>query len=139
MWAACRSSDISGFPCCCRLPPNGSSDSGGRRDMNGIFGMLQGKAGMFLLFFAAIFILERLFPAARPRVAAALGRLADQLRRLAKNLAFAGLNAAASPLIVIPISTAAAQWSLDWRPDWFTGAAALAVDLVLLDLWIYWW
>jgi sterol desaturase/sphingolipid hydroxylase (fatty acid hydroxylase superfamily) len=107
--------------------------------MDGIIGMLHGKVGIFLMFFAATFILERLFPAARPGVAAALGRMADRLRRLSKNLAFAGLNAAASPLIVIPVSAAAAQWSLDWRPDWFTGGAALAVDLALLDLWIYWW
>ena len=107
--------------------------------MDGIVGMLHGKAGIFLMFFAATFILERLFPAARPGVAAALGLMADQLRRLVKNLAFAGLNAAASPLIVIPVSAAAAQWSLDWRPNWFTGGAALVVDLALLDLWIYWW
>jgi sterol desaturase/sphingolipid hydroxylase (fatty acid hydroxylase superfamily) len=107
--------------------------------MDGIIGMLQGKTGIFLMFFAATFILERLFPAARPGVAAALERMAGRIRRLSKNLAFAGLNAAASPLIVIPVSAAAAQWSLDWRPDWFTGGAALAVDLALLDLWIYWW
>jgi sterol desaturase/sphingolipid hydroxylase (fatty acid hydroxylase superfamily) len=107
--------------------------------MDRIVDMLQGKGGIFLMFFAAVFILERLFPAARPQVAAALGRMIDQLRRLAKNLAFAGINAVASPLIVIPISAAATQWSLAWRPDWFTGGAALAFDLVLLDLWIYWW
>jgi sterol desaturase/sphingolipid hydroxylase (fatty acid hydroxylase superfamily) len=107
--------------------------------MDRFIGMLHGKAGIFLMFFAAIFILERLFPAARPRVTAALGGMIDQLRRLAKNLAFAGINAVASPLIVIPVSAAAAQWSLNWRPDWFTGGAALVFDLVLLDLWIYWW
>jgi sterol desaturase/sphingolipid hydroxylase (fatty acid hydroxylase superfamily) len=107
--------------------------------MDRIFAMLDGKAAIFLLFFAAIFILERLFPAARPQAAAALGRIADQLRRLAKNLGFAAINAAASPLIVIPVSAAAAQWSLGWRPDWLTGGAALLFDLVLLDLWIYWW
>src|SRR5215218_4654424 len=100
MWAACRSSVISVFPCSCRLPQNGSSDNGGRGDMDGIIDLLHGKAGLFLMFFAAIFILERLFPAARARLAAALWRMGGQCRRLPKNLAFAGVNAAASPRIV---------------------------------------
>jgi sterol desaturase/sphingolipid hydroxylase (fatty acid hydroxylase superfamily) len=107
--------------------------------MDRFVGVLDEKTGIFLVFFAAIFILERLFPAARPQVKAALGRMIDQLRRLAKNLAFAGINAVASPLIVIPVSAAAAHWSLNWRPAWFAGGAVLVFDLVLLDMWIYWW
>jgi sterol desaturase/sphingolipid hydroxylase (fatty acid hydroxylase superfamily) len=107
--------------------------------MDGVLDLIQGKGGASALFFVALFVLERLFPAARPLVTAALERLVDKLRRLAKNLAFAGINAVASPLIVIPVSAAATQWSLGWRPDWLQGGPGLAFDLILLDLWIYWW
>jgi sterol desaturase/sphingolipid hydroxylase (fatty acid hydroxylase superfamily) len=101
--------------------------------------LLFGKTGGVLLAFAALFVLERLFPAARPH----LGRLAERalapMLRLAKNLSFAAINAVLSPLIVIPITAAASAWAIDWRPSWFAGGAGLAVDLLLLDLWVYWW
>ncbi|HEY7766171.1 MAG TPA: sterol desaturase family protein [Aestuariivirgaceae bacterium] len=101
--------------------------------------MLSGKAGGVLFAFAALFALERLFPAARPL----LGRLAEKALaralRLAKNLSFAAINAILSPLIVIPVTAAASDWALDWRPLWLNGAAGLAFDLLLLDLWVYWW
>jgi sterol desaturase/sphingolipid hydroxylase (fatty acid hydroxylase superfamily) len=101
--------------------------------------LFQGKTGAALLFFAGIFVLERLFPAARPRLGAAMGRAVAPLMRIGKNLGFAAINAAISPLVVIPISAVAAQWSLDWRPVWLGGGSGLAFDLLLLDLWIYWW
>ena len=58
---------------------------------------------------------------------------------MAKNLSLAGVNAVLSPLIVVPISAAAASYSLDWRPDWWSGPQGLIIDLVILDYWIYWW
>jgi sterol desaturase/sphingolipid hydroxylase (fatty acid hydroxylase superfamily) len=100
---------------------------------------LQGKTGTVLVCFAGIFVLERLFPAARPRWEAAVDRAVKPFVRLGKNLGLAGINAALSPLVVIPISAVAAQWSLDWRPPWLGGMSGLAFDLLLLDFWIYWW
>lgn len=88
------------------------------------------KGLVILLVFVALFALERLFP-----VAQWLGGLG----RLAKNLALASFNFIASPLIVIPLSAWAASHSLNWHPLWWSGWFGLGLDLLLLDLWIYWW
>jgi sterol desaturase/sphingolipid hydroxylase (fatty acid hydroxylase superfamily) len=101
--------------------------------------LLLSKSGAVVLFFAALFILERLFPAARPLGWSMVQRAMGPLLRMGKNFGFAGINAAISPLVVIPLSAAAAQWSPDWRPFWLSGIGGLALDLLLLDLWIYWW
>jgi sterol desaturase/sphingolipid hydroxylase (fatty acid hydroxylase superfamily) len=101
--------------------------------------LLLGKTGTVLLVFAVLFALERLFPAARPHVGRLTEKVLAPVLRLAKNLGFAGINAGLSPLIVIPITAAASAWALDWRPLWLTGAAGLVFDLLMLDLWIYWW
>jgi sterol desaturase/sphingolipid hydroxylase (fatty acid hydroxylase superfamily) len=89
-----------------------------------------GKAIPLLIVFAALFALERMFPVARWLGGAG---------RLVKNLTLASLNFIASPLIVIPLSAYAASHGLNWRPDWWTGWWGLGLDLILLDLWIYWW
>ena len=60
-------------------------------------------------------------------------------RRWARNASLFGINALLSPLIVVPISAWAAAYGPGWRPDWFDGVWGLAVDLILLDLFIYWW
>jgi sterol desaturase/sphingolipid hydroxylase (fatty acid hydroxylase superfamily) len=101
--------------------------------------VLFGKTGIVLLFFAVLFALERRFPAARPRLRSAVGGAFQPIMRLGKNLGFAGINAALSPALVIPVSALASQWSLDWRPEWMSGVGALLFDLLLLDFWIYWW
>lgn len=101
--------------------------------------LIQSKAAWIIGFAVLMVVLERLFPAARPLAAAHLTTLADHLRRMAKNVSLAGLNAVLSPLIVIPVSALAAQWSLDWRPGWWQGVGGLVLDLLILDLWIYWW
>jgi sterol desaturase/sphingolipid hydroxylase (fatty acid hydroxylase superfamily) len=90
------------------------------------------KSGIVLGFGLLLFVLERFFPAARSRVTA-------MLARMAKNVTFFAINAAISPLIVIPVSAFAATWALPWRPDWWSGWPGLALDLLLLDLWVYWW
>lgn len=59
--------------------------------------------------------------------------------RVAKNFSLAALNAVLSVFIVIPVSVFAAQWALDWRPALIGGWAGLVIDIVVLDLWIYWW
>src|SRR5687768_13447408 len=110
-----------------------------RRPMEKLGEALLGKTGVVILFFGAVFLLERLFPAVRPELSRIAGNAINPLLRIAKNLGFAGINAVISPLIVIPITLWASQWSLGWRPDWLSGPAGLVFDLLVLDFWIYWW
>jgi sterol desaturase/sphingolipid hydroxylase (fatty acid hydroxylase superfamily) len=91
---------------------------------------LTSKAAYILLAFAVLFALERAFPVAR-----AIGGIG----RVLKNLLLAVFNFIASPLIVIPITALAATHALEWRPLWWSGWLGLAIDLLLLDMWIYWW
>jgi sterol desaturase/sphingolipid hydroxylase (fatty acid hydroxylase superfamily) len=107
--------------------------------MESIGDFLTGKSGVVLAMFAALFALERIYPAAKPRVEAALGQMKQQIQRIARNLGLAGINAVISPLVVIPLSAMATQWSHDWRPEWLGGLGVVALDLLLLDFWIYWW
>jgi sterol desaturase/sphingolipid hydroxylase (fatty acid hydroxylase superfamily) len=95
--------------------------------MDRIFLILQSKSATVLAMLVTMLVLERLFPVAR-----AIGGL----RRVARNLSLAGLNAILSWAVVVPVSAVAAQWALDWRPPWWPG---LALDLLILDCWIYWW
>jgi sterol desaturase/sphingolipid hydroxylase (fatty acid hydroxylase superfamily) len=88
------------------------------------------KITVILSVFLTLFALERVFPVRRW-----LGGLA----RIARNLALAGFNFIASPLIVIPVTAFAALHALSWRPDFWSGWVGLGLDLVVLDLWIYWW
>ncbi len=81
-------------------------------------------------FFILLFVLERSFPVARWLVGPT---------RLFRNLVFAAFNFIASPLIVVPITAFAAAHMLDWRPAFWMGWSGLVFDLMLLDLWIYWW
>ena len=79
---------------------------------------------------AAIFlVLGRMFPFAK----------LTGLNRIVKNFSLASLNAILSPLVVVPISAFAAQWAFQWRPDWWNGGVGLLLDIVMLDVWIYWW
>jgi sterol desaturase/sphingolipid hydroxylase (fatty acid hydroxylase superfamily) len=100
--------------------------------MDSLNQLLQSKVLWVIAIFAIVIVLERLFPAAKAHVA---GRLA----RIGRNLSLAGLNAIMSPLVVVPLSAFAAQWAIDWRPAWWSGGAGLAIDILLLDCWIYWW
>jgi sterol desaturase/sphingolipid hydroxylase (fatty acid hydroxylase superfamily) len=60
-------------------------------------------------------------------------------RRVARNASLFGINLLISPLIVVPITLWAEQFTTGLRPAWLSGWTGLAVDLVLLDFWIYWW
>jgi sterol desaturase/sphingolipid hydroxylase (fatty acid hydroxylase superfamily) len=92
--------------------------------------VLSTKAVIIPVVFLALFALERLFP-----VAQWLGGIA----RVVKNLALAGFNFVASPLIVIPITAYVAAHVMNWRPEFWSGWFGLGLDLLLLDFWIYWW
>lgn len=80
--------------------------------------------------FVLLFLAERMFPAVQ---------WVGGVARVLKNLALAGFNFVASPMIVIPITAFAAGHAFNWRPEFWSGWLGLGLDLLLLDLWIYWW
>lgn len=92
------------------------------------------------LWLAFLFIMERLAPRSHPqRDEGPFG-----WRRLGRNAGLWLINIGLSPLIVVPITAVAASHALGWRdaltlPDWWTDWHFLLIDLVLLDLFIYWW
>jgi sterol desaturase/sphingolipid hydroxylase (fatty acid hydroxylase superfamily) len=92
--------------------------------------LLPYKGVAVLAALAGFLVLDRVIPAAR---------VIGGLKRVAKNLSFAGLNAILSWGIVVPVSAFAATHALGWRPLWWSGGTGLLLDIVLLDCWIYWW
>jgi len=98
--------------------------------MEQLSSLLAYKIVAVLGWLALLLVLERQFP---------LARVVGGLRRVAKNLSLAGFNALLSPLIVVPVSAFAASHALGWRPEWWSGWTGLALDILLLDCWIYWW
>lgn len=98
--------------------------------MEQLLTMLQSKSALVLLALAAFLTLDRVFPVAR---------VAGGAVRVAKNLALALANGFLGWLVVVPLSAFAAQHALDWRPQWWSGGLGLMADLLILDLWIYWW
>lgn len=83
--------------------------------------------GAFLLLFG----LEHI----RPAVAVGL----HPVRRIIRNLSFWPVNIGLSLAIVLPVSALAAQHALWDRPSWLTGASGMAFDILMLDLFIFWW
>lgn len=89
------------------------------------------KLVLMLTWFAALAAGERLWPAA-PRPPG------SDRRRLARNLGLALANGVMNPLLTLPIAITAASLQLWTRPE-LAPWAALALDLILLDVWIYFW
>jgi sterol desaturase/sphingolipid hydroxylase (fatty acid hydroxylase superfamily) len=100
--------------------------------------LLAWKGLAVFVWLAAFFVAERLLPAA-PTPPQRPDEPRGGLSRLARNAGLWMMNIGISPLLVVPISVWAAAHALDWRPAWWSGALGLALDLVLLDLFIYWW
>ena len=98
--------------------------------MDSIVMFAQSKAGLVLAALAVLLVAERVYP-----MATAIGGA----RRVLRNLSLAAINAGLSWAVVVPVSALAAQWALGWRPLWWSGWPGLAFDVLLLDLWIYWW
>lgn len=90
------------------------------------------KSSLVLGILLLLFVAERVLPAA-PVVAAANGR------RLWRNLSLWLCNSLASLLIVLPVTLYAAGHARYWWSAWLPSWSWLWVDLLLLDLWIYWW
>ena len=85
-----------------------------------------------------LFVGERLMPAAavpKPRP----GEPPGGVRRLARNGGLWLINLGLSPLIVLPVSAWAAANGLGVRPGWWSGWPGLILDIILLDVLIYWW
>lgn len=98
------------------------------------------KSALVLAAFAVFALLERWRPAVDSPLLVRFGRSTRAAwRRLTRNVGLFGLNALLSPLIVLPITWWAAGFSLGLRPAFLDGWLGLAVDLLILDLWIYWW
>jgi sterol desaturase/sphingolipid hydroxylase (fatty acid hydroxylase superfamily) len=91
---------------------------------------MTGKGGIVLASILFLIVMERIFPVAQWREGAT---------RLLRNFGLALLNVIASPLIVLPITALAASHAPGWRPEFLSGWTGLLFDLLILDLWIYWW
>lgn len=98
--------------------------------MNYILQFLSSKGGIVVGVLVLLLIAERLFPVAIWK---------EGLARLGRNFGLALLNFVAGPLIVIPLTVYATGHGLAWRPEFWVGWPGLLLDLLLLDLWIYWW
>lgn len=83
--------------------------------------------GAFALFFG----LEYLRPAVRG--------VAQPIKRIFKNLGFWPINIALSLLVVLPVSYAATTMQVWERPDVLSGYSGLIVDILILDVFIFWW
>lgn len=83
--------------------------------------------GIFLLLFA--------FEHLRPSANAGL----HWVSRIVKNLSFWPVNIVLSLIVILPVSYFVSQHSLWVRPEWLSGFSGLALDIILLDLFIFWW
>lgn len=59
--------------------------------------------------------------------------------RILRNAGLFAVNIGLSRLAIIPVTVLATGMTLDWRPAWLDGGWALLLDLLILDLWIYFW
>ncbi|MDX2238298.1 MAG: sterol desaturase family protein [Hyphomonadaceae bacterium] len=90
------------------------------------------KAAATALWFALVAVWERISPAAREP------QTAPRWRR-ARNGGLWLMNALLNPLLGAPIALWATQTDVWTRPDWASGAAGIALDLIVLDAWMYAW
>jgi len=98
------------------------------------------KTALAIGAFVAFGAWERWRPAVgTPLLVRALGASHAAWHRLGRNLGLFGLNLLLSPLLVLPVTAWADGFTLGLRPAWWTGWPGLLLDLLLLDLWIYWW
>ena len=98
------------------------------------------KSALVLAAFLLFGLWERLRPAEGGALLVRLGHATRAgLRRLGRNLSLFGLNALLSPLIVLPVTGWASSFETGLRPAIWSGAPGLVLDILLLDLWLYWW
>jgi sterol desaturase/sphingolipid hydroxylase (fatty acid hydroxylase superfamily) len=100
-------------------------------------GLLAWKGAAVLVWLAVLFLAERWRPAARPQLPAC--RVPGGWSRVARNVGLWLTVAVLSPLVVLPLTFWASGHALGWRPAWWSGLPGLALDILLLDVLIYWW
>ncbi|HYC63688.1 MAG TPA: sterol desaturase family protein [Reyranellaceae bacterium] len=98
------------------------------------------KLAIFGAWFGLLMLWERFLPAAPQPATMTLARSA----RVGGNVTLGAINAVlwlvvTLPLTVIAIGYAPERGFMNWRGDWAAGPAGLAVDIVLLDLFAYFW
>jgi sterol desaturase/sphingolipid hydroxylase (fatty acid hydroxylase superfamily) len=95
--------------------------------------LLQYKGIVVAAWLVALFAVERFYPRTP------LPGNSPWWRRVTRNAGLWLFNVGLSPLVVIPVTLWASSHALGWRPDWWSGLPGLLIDLLILDLWIYWW
>jgi sterol desaturase/sphingolipid hydroxylase (fatty acid hydroxylase superfamily) len=88
------------------------------------------KGGIIVVALVLVMLLERVFPMVWMR---------SNLNRITRNFSLAGINFLLGPLIVVPVTMLAAGQAFHWQPAWWSGWTGLALNLLILDFWIYFW
>ncbi len=96
------------------------------------------KAGAVLAWLVLFFVWERMSPAAEPP-GPLPGEAAGGWQRLLRNGGLWLGNTVLSRFIILPLTLLAASYSLGWRPEEWKGGWFLVLDILILDLLIYWW
>ena len=91
------------------------------------------KSLIVAIFLLGLFVAERLAPAVPVPAAFA------NTPRLVKNLGLWVCNLVVSVCVVLPVTLYASSHSQYWWSSWVPAWSWLLLDLLLLDLWIYWW
>ncbi len=86
--------------------------------------------------FVLLFTLERLYSASPLPSFFSSQRLRQ---RVFKNLSVSLINALLSPLLIIPSTLFLITLFPTWRPEWMGHALFFLVDLLILELFLYWW
>lgn len=94
------------------------------------------KIIIVVAWFALIFLLERIYSAARYP---AFLSSTQKHWRVAKNLGVSAINMLLSPLLIIPLTAWISVYFSSWRPEWMSHPAFFLLDLLLLDCFLYWW
>ena len=81
-----------------------------------------------------LFVAERYFPSA------VVPKAIASKNRMLRNISLWLCNSLVSPFIVLPITFIAVGWGINWRSGLLAeGWGGLLLDVLILDLWIYWW
>ncbi len=95
------------------------------------------KSILVALVLTGLFVAEHYLPAVNvPNTGMLRGRIV-------KNLSLWIINSLASPVIILPITFYAVHYGVSygigWRSDHQENWVFILFDLLILDLWIYWW
>ncbi|MEM7047106.1 MAG: sterol desaturase family protein [Pseudomonadota bacterium] len=88
------------------------------------------KVAVFFGWLGLLFLGENLLPAHRHD---------RSVRRWGRNGFLGVLSSAMGPLCVVPLSLLAADLAPDWRAGVWASGWAIILDVLVLDLFLYWW